>query len=306
MSIQALLVDPSAPASLRLGEVPAPVPAPNQVLIDVHHSSLNFGEVSAVKSGHVQKDFTPGWDASGVVVKAAEDGTGPQVGQRVLTFGGTTGWAQQRAVETINVAVVPDEVDLALAAALPVAGVTALQALRAAGPLLGRRVLVTSAAGGVGRFAVQLAALGGASEVIASVGSDARKAGLDELGADQVIVGLDGLEGEVDIVIENVGGAILLGAYAHLAPGGSLQSVGWVSGEPAVFPPYTTVGPAKSITAFYMNRSIGRDMAFLLDLVRKDHLQVDIGWQGPWDRVAEAVEALLSRRVTGKAVIDIR
>jgi NADPH:quinone reductase-like Zn-dependent oxidoreductase len=276
------------------------------MLIDVHHASLNFGELAVVRTGHGPKDFIPGWDASGIVVKAAEDGSGPAVGQRVLTFGGTTGWAQQRAVDTHNVAVVPDEIDLAIAAALPVAGVTALQALRAAGPTLGRRILVTSAAGGVGRFAVQLAALGGASEVIASVGSEGRKAGLDELGADQVIVNLEGLEGEVDIVIENVGGETLLGAYQHLASEGSLQSVGWVSGEPLTLPPYTTVGPAKSITSFYMSKKIGKDMAFLLDLVRKDLLQVDIGWQGPWDRVAEAADALFARKVTGKAILDIR
>lgn len=306
MPIQALIVDPTAPSSLRIGEVPAPSPKPNQVLIDVHHASLNFGELAVVRTGHGPKDFIPGWDASGIVVQAAEDGSGPQVGQRVLTFGGTTGWAQQRAVDTDNVAIVPEEVDLAIAAALPVAGATALQALRAAGPTLGRRILVTSAAGGVGRFAVQLAALGGASEVIASVGSEARKAGLDELGADQVIVNLEGLEGEVDIVIENVGGEVLLGAYQHLAIGGSLQSVGWVSGEPLSLPPYTTVGPAKSLASFYMNLKIGKDMAFLLDLVRKDLLQVDIGWQGPWTRVAEAADALFARKVTGKAILNIR
>lgn len=306
MPILALVVDPTAPSSLRLGEFPAPVPGPNQALIDVYHTSLNFGELAMVRTGHAAGNFTPGWDASGVVVQAAEDGSGPAVGTRVLTFGGSSGWAQQRAVETENVAIVPEEVDLGVAAALPVAGVTALQALRAAGPVLGKRVLVTSAAGGVGRFAVQLAALGGASEVIASVGSEARKAGLDELGADRTIIGLEGLEGEVDIVIENVGGSTLVGAFNQLAAGGSLQSIGWVSNEPATFPPYSTVGPAKALNPFRMTRSIGKDMAFLLDLVRKGHLQVDIGWQGPWDRVAEAADALFARRVVGKAVLDVR
>lgn len=79
-----------------------------------------------------------------------------------------------------ELAVLPDAVDTGTAAALPVAGVTALRALRGLGPLLGRRVLITGASGGVGRFAVQLAARAGA-HVIAAVGSAARGAGLSAL-----------------------------------------------------------------------------------------------------------------------------
>jgi NADPH:quinone reductase-like Zn-dependent oxidoreductase len=93
-----------------------------------------------------------------------------------VAFNWSDGWAQRRAASTDNIAVLPDSVEFHAAAALPVAGVTALQALRALGPVVGRRVLITGASGGVGRFAVQLAARAGA-HVIAAVGSAARGAG---------------------------------------------------------------------------------------------------------------------------------
>ena len=96
------------------------------------------------------------------------------VGARVVTFGWAAGWAELRAVDTGELAVLPDGVDHDAAAALPVAGVTALRALRRLGPVLGRRVLITGASGGVGRFAVQLAARAGAHVVAAAGRSAAR------------------------------------------------------------------------------------------------------------------------------------
>jgi NADPH:quinone reductase-like Zn-dependent oxidoreductase len=108
----------------------------------------------------------------------------------VAGFSGSGAWAERQAVTTEDLSVVPDEVDLSAAAALPAAGVTALQAVRRLGALLGKRVLITGASGGVGRFAVQLASLSGA-EVIAAVGATARGEGLLELGASQLVTALD-------------------------------------------------------------------------------------------------------------------
>jgi NADPH:quinone reductase len=194
--------------------------------------------------------------------------------------------------------------DLAKAVALPVAGVAALRSLRAAGLGPGKRVLVTGASGGVGRFAVQLAARAGA-HVIASVGSTARGEGLVDFGADEVLIGVEGLERAVDVVIDSVGGPQLVAAWSLLAPGGSVQSVGWTSGEPAVFPPYATVGPTKSLTSFVIEGDAGPDLAVLTELTAEGALTVEIGWQGSWDRFAEAAEALRGRRVSGKAVLQV-
>lgn len=296
--MRALVVAPETPFGLTLAEVPDPVPAPDQVLVEVAHTSLNYGEVNNAY-GHPD-GVVLGWDASGVVAVAAPDGSGPAVGTRVVTIGSVGAWAQRRAVSVSDLAVVPDSVDLAVAATLPVAGVTALRALRRSGALLGRRVLVTGASGGVGRFAVQLAALGGA-HVIASAG---RGAGLAELGAHEVVTGVEGVD-SVDVVVDNVGGSQLVRLWEALRPGGVIQSVGWTSGEPATFPPYATVGPAKSLTSFQSGTDFGEDMSHLLDLVAEGKLTVDIGWRGSWQRFDEAADALLARRVTGKAVLDV-
>ncbi|MFF4120547.1 zinc-binding dehydrogenase [Streptomyces sp. NPDC001714] len=165
-------------------------------------------------------------------------------------------------------------------------------------------MLITGASGGVGRFAVQLAARAGA-HVIASVGSAGRGDGLAEAGADEVLIGLEGLQRPVDVVIDSVGGPQLVAAWNLLAPGGSVQSVGWTSGEPAVFPPYATVGPAKSLSSFVIDSDAGAELAVLTELAAEGAVTIEIGWRGPWDRFAEAAEALRGRRVSGKAVLEV-
>ena len=302
--MRVIIVDPSAPAALRLADVPEPVAGPSQVLLEVHHASLNHGDLNDARSGRVAQGGVLGSDAAGVVAQAAADGSGPATGTRVVALA-PGAFAQRSAVEVSALAEVPPSVDLAEAAALPVAGVAALRALRAAGAVLGKRVLITGASGGVGRFAVQLAAHAGA-HVIASVGSPSRGEGLAEAGADEVVVGLDGVDQPVEVVLDNVGGPLLVAAWELLAPGGSLHSIGWTAGEPAVFPPYSTVGPPKSLTSFLNQGEAGGELATLVQLVAAGRLAVEVGWRGPWERVAEAAQALVGRRVNGKAVLDVR
>lgn len=303
MSMRALVVDPSAPAAVRLAEIADPVPGPGQVLVDVSHASLNYGDLNDARSGRVPVGAVLGSDAAGTVVRAAADGTGPRVGTRVVAL--TKGaFAERVAIDVGALAALPKDLEPAQAVALPVAGVAALRSLRAAGVGPGKRVLITGASGGVGRFAVQLAARAGA-HVIASVGSAARGEGLAEAGADEVLTGLEGLERPVDVVIDSVGGPQLVAAWNLLAPGGSVQSVGWASGEPAVFPPYATVGPSKSLTSFVIEGDTGADLAVLTELAAEGALTVEIGWQGSWDRFNEAAKALRGRRIPGKAVLEV-
>ncbi|MFF4355882.1 zinc-binding dehydrogenase [Streptomyces sp. NPDC001604] len=303
MPVRALVVDPSASAAVRLAEVSDPVPAPGQVLVDVSHASLNYGDLNDARSGRIPVGAVLGSDAAGVVVRAMADGTGPAVGTRVVAL--TAGaFAERVAIDVGALAEVPKGLQPAQAAALPVAGVAALRSLRAAGLGPDKRVLVTGASGGVGRFAVQLAARAGA-HVIASVGSAARAEGLSEAGADEVLIGLECLHRPVDVVIDSVGGSQLVAAWNLLAPGGSVQSVGWTSGEPAVFAPYATVGPAKSLNSFVIEGEAGADLAVLTRLAAEGLLRVEVGWQGSWDRFEEAAEALRGRRVVGKAVMAL-
>ena len=108
------------------------------------------------------------------------------------------------------------------------------------------------------------------------------------------------------MVLDNVGGPQLVAAWRLLAPGGNLQSIGWASGEPAVFPPYSTVGPRRSLVAFLNDGDAGDELATLVRLLAAGRLAVPIGWRGPLERAEQAAEALLGRRVDGKAVLDVR
>ena len=147
--MRALVHDPDTPHGLRLGEAPDPEPGPSDAIVQVAATSLNFGEVAFLRE-RVAPGAVAGWDASGTVVAAAADGSGPPAGARVATFGSSGAWAQQRAASTGELAVLPDAVEFGAAAALPVAGVTALRAVRRLGSVVGRRVLITGASGGVG------------------------------------------------------------------------------------------------------------------------------------------------------------
>ena len=303
--MRALVHDPGAPGGLRLADAPDPRPGPAEALVEVGATSLNFGELAFMAERRAPGEV-PGWDAAGVVVRAAADGSGPPAGARVVTFSPSGAWARLRAVPTDELAEVPDGVDLGAASALPVAGVTALRALRRLGPVLGRRVLVTGASGGVGRFAVQLGARAGA-RVVAAVGSPARGEGLRELGAAEVVVGLEGVEGRVAGAIDNVGGPQLAQALALLEPGGLVLSVGQASLQPTTIDFEATrmrSGGAR-IEAFTVGTGFGPDLAVLVELLAAGALDPQIGWRGPWERVAEAVAALLGRRVRGKAVLDV-
>ena len=138
------------------------------------------------------------------------------------------------------------------------------------------------------------------------MGSVARGEGLAALGADEVAVGLDGVEAPLDVVIDNVGGPQLVEAFRLLGEGGVIQGIGWTSGQDAVFAPYSTVGMRRSIEAFTKGPSSGADIDYLLSLMRAGRLRVDVGWRGSWARVAEAVDALFGRRIAGKAVLDVQ
>ncbi len=305
MAMRALLYDPGAPQGLRLGEAPDPEPGESQALVEVHAVSFNFGEL-AYREGRSRPGDIAGWDAAGVVARAAADGSGPAVGTRVVTFGWTGGWAELRAADTAELATVPDSVDLGEASALPVAGVTALQALRGLGPVVGRRVLITGASGGVGRFAVQLAHRAGA-HVVASVGSPERGEGLADLGADEVVVGLEKVTEPVFGVLDNVGGPQLAEAFALVEPGGTAQAIGKASGLPTTidFEQERHRGGHRRLEVFRVDSPLGADLAQLVKLLEGKRLDPQIGWRGSWERAPEAARALLGRRVRGKAVLDV-
>ncbi|WP_029367242.1 zinc-binding dehydrogenase [Mycobacterium sp. UM_WWY] len=304
--MRAIVYDPQAPAKLRFDDVTEPAVADSQALIDVHAIALNFGELHFIEQMR-RPGEVPGWDTAGVVTRAAPDGSGPPEGTRVVGFSGEAGWAERRAVATDNLAELPEFVEFDEAAALPVAGVTALQALRALGPVVGQRVLITGASGGVGRYAVQLAARAGA-HVIAAVGSPARGDGLTELGADEVVVGLDSVTEPVFGVLDNVGGKLLAQAFSLVDDGGSVQSIGMASNEPTTidFEQERRRGKRKRLEPFTVRAPFQADLQYLLTLLADGELDPQIGLRDSWDNISAAAEALLGRKVAGKAVLRVQ
>jgi NADPH:quinone reductase-like Zn-dependent oxidoreductase len=199
--MRALVTDSSVPGRIAIREVPEPAPVRDEVIVEVRAFSLNRGEVRML--GTAPDGWRPGWDFAGVLRSDVEGG--PQAGTRVVGIRQGETWAERVAVPVDWIGELSDDVTFAQAAAIGTAGVTALRILRLGPAILGRRVLVTGASGGVGRFAIQLARLGGA-EVTALVSRDStRAAGLAELGAHDVVADPADLRGRFDLVLESVG-----------------------------------------------------------------------------------------------------
>lgn len=287
---------------MRLTQVPVPTPVANQVLVETRNLALNQGDVNDARTGRVPGGAILGSDIAGVVVQAAANGTGPAVGTPVAALA-QRGFAAVVAADVASVAVLPAGVDLASAAALPVAGLAALRTLRASGSVLGRRVLITGASGGVGTFAVQLAAASGA-DVTAVSSAPGRSAALRDHGAANVVRRVEDVRQPVHVVIDTVGGQDMVTAWELLTPNGVLHSVGAVAAQPAVFEPYATVGAGKTLRAYLTTGDVGTDLTDLVALLDRCVLTVDIGWRGDVAEYRQALQALRDRRVRGKVVFD--
>ena len=279
-----------------LGEARDPVPQADQCLVRVEAFSLNRGDLKSLPglAGGV-----PGWDAAGEVVQAAENGEDPASGTRVVTFGWSGAWAELRAVDIGELAKLPDNVDTGEASALPVAGVTALRALRACGDIDGKRVMITGASGGVGRFAVQLARIAGA-QVVAVVGNPERDAGLEELGAEEVAIGVGAVQKPVFAVLEAAGAEVVEGALSLVEKDGVLVSI-----TREGLPESTRQEEGPRIVPFGMGGDLGGDLAYLVRLLSEGRLDPQIGFRGDWEGVAEAAGALWERKINGKAVLEV-
>src|SRR5579872_5187855 len=200
--MKALYSSPGGERPVELREAEEPAPASNEVVVAVAAASLNRGELTLLPS---RPGWRPGQDIAGTIVRSAADGSGPAEAARVTAVVDAGGWAERVAAPTNRLAELPGSVTFAEAATLGVAGLTALRGLRVGGPLLGARVLVTGASGGVGHFAVQLAHIAGAH--VTAVARTSERAGkLRALGADRAVLESDELDTTFDLVMEGVGG----------------------------------------------------------------------------------------------------
>ncbi|HWF49128.1 MAG TPA: zinc-binding dehydrogenase [Solirubrobacteraceae bacterium] len=305
--MRALLSSPSPPY-VDLAEAPDPAPERHQALVEVKAFSLNRGESRRLAT--MEPGSLTGWDVAGVVRAPAVDGSGPPAGARVVGMTHPYGaWAELAAVSTDVLAELPDAVSFEHAATLPVAGVTALRALEVGGFVLGKRVLVTGASGGVGRFAIQLAKLSGAHVTALA----RRTEGLSELGADEIIQELEPEGSPYEVIVDAVGGPTLGAAMGRIAPGGTIVNFAATADEPVSYPTRTLFSraPGARLYGLYVFTELARrgtgtsDLRRLAELVAAGKLDPQIHLVAPWTEAGSAIEALLDRRVNGKAVLTV-
>ena len=257
--------------------------------------------------GTAADGWRPGWDFAGIVQSDVEHG--PRAGARVVGIRHGGAWAERIAVSPGWIAELPDTVSLAQAAALPTAGLTALRILRLGPAILGRRVLVTGASGGVGRFAIQLAHLGGADVTALVSSSSARAAGLRELGAGEVVSDIAQVRGRFDLILESVGGSTLGRLVAMVDPQGTLIMFGNSSNELTTFNVRDIYLDAsvrfQVFELFFGGDPFGRDLAYLARLVAEGKLDPQLAAELPWEDMPQALERLRNRDVAGKIALTL-
>jgi NADPH:quinone reductase len=309
MSNRAVVVDPAAPGRLIIASVPDPAPDRGEAIVRVRAISLNRGEVR--RSGMAAAGWRPGWDLAGEVERAAADGSGPRAGAHVVGMLAEGAWAERVAVATHALAELAEKVTFSQAATLPVAGLTALYALEKGGLLVGRRVLVTGATGGVGDFAVQLARLAGAHVTAAARRQD-QVAALRALGAHDVTVGDEiPASPKYDLILDSVGGRTLGTALAALQRGGVCVNFGVSATSEVTFDVRNFfVAGRTTLYGFYLFTELGDQPAGvglrrLAGLVADGQLTPHISVERPWKDIAQVAQDLMARKYPGKAVLFV-
>lgn len=299
------------PDVMTLQDLPDPLVGPDHVLVEVRAAGINPVDYK-IRQGYLQGAFPhhtpliPGWDVAGVVRSTGTAVHDFKPGDEILGYIRKDhvqhgAYAELVSVPDRMIARRPSTVDWEVAGALPLAGLTALQALQAARVSSGDTVLVHAAAGGVGHLAVQLAFQLGAGRVIGTA-SPRNHDFLRSLGVEPVPYGdmlLDavaetvGGDGKVDAALDLVGGTAFDDSLQLVRDRSRIASI--VDG------PRTVENGAKHVFV----RASGEQLQWLVDLVATDSLKVEVQKTFPLEQAADAHRLLEGGHVRGKIVLTV-
>src|SRR5467141_4545000 len=291
-------------AGMKLVERPEPQAVINDVVVQVHASGFTWDELTwpstwTDRLGRDRTPVIPGQELAGVVTALGYGTTGLSVGQRVFGLsdsyrGGTL--AEYVAVEARNLAPLPGDVEFTVGASLPISGLTAWQGLFEHGRLqAGQSVLVHGAAGAVGSMVTQLAREFGAYVIGTGRAAD-RQTVLDFGAKEFVDLDNDALEdvGEVDLVLDGIGGNIGKRSAGLIRAGGTLVSID----GPA------EARPADGLAADFVVESDRAQLTEIVQRVRDGRLRTNIGNVSTLDGAVAALNPTERRK--GKTIVRVR
>ncbi|MBV8190729.1 MAG: NADPH:quinone oxidoreductase family protein [Alphaproteobacteria bacterium] len=309
---------------LAIGDAPVPKPGPDEVLIKVAATSVNYAD-SIMVAGHYQtkpeRPFSPGLETAGVVTACGSDVKRLAPGDRVmaiLAYGGLAEYAVAPAAETW---VIPAGMSFAQAGAFPIAYISSHVAIRWQGRLeAGETMLVLGAAGGVGLTAVEIGKAMGA-RVIAAASTPEKLAVARAHGADETIdyakepltervMALTGGKG-ADVCFDPVGGSLFDPALSSLGWGGRILLIGFVGGVPQIpanrllVKHRSAIGSSLRYFRWHAPDKLERSVEELFGWYREGKLKPCITHRLPLERSVEALHLLTDRRAHGKIVIEL-
>ncbi len=311
------------PESLVVEEIEPPVPGSGEVVVAVEACGVNFPDVLIIQNKYQFKPplpFSPGGEVAGVVSKVGQGVTQFRPGDRVIGSAAFGGFAEQLALPVERLTPIPDRMDFVTAAAFLMTYGTSYYALKDRGHLqAAESLLVLGAAGGVGLAAVELGKLMGA-RVIAAASSEEKLAVCQEYGADACInYATDDLKERVkaltkgegaDVVYDPVGGAFAEAALRATAWQGRYLVIGFAAGDIPRIPLNLVLLKGCEIVGVFWGAFTVRDASAnranietLLQWYVEGKLRPHVSATYPFERAAEALNALAERRVKGKVVL---
>ena len=314
------ITEPGGPEALELSEVPEPVPAEGEVLVDVAAAGLNRADVMQRRGFYPPPPGASEYLGLEVSGRIAEAGHGFRKGQGGVALLAGGGYAERVAVPAGQVVPVPEGVDLISAAGLPeVAATVYSNVFMIAGLKASETVLVHGGAGGIGAMAIQLAKALGA-RVIATAGSAAKCEKILELGADEAVnyreqdfVGAAQRFGGADVILDVMGGSYLARNLEALALGGRLVVIGLQGGSSAELDLAALMGKRASVIGTTLRSRPVDEKAAVMEQVRRvvwpliaqGAIKPSIGATFPLDQARQAHDYFDSGEHQGKVLLTI-